>query len=430
MENLENNEVTQQAAIPRGAAPRKKGHPALKGFILGVLVTLIAGAAAFGIYLLIDNDSAVNNASISKLEMLEQQIRSKYYKADEVTEEQLEDGLYKGLISALNDPYSTYYTESEVESLNESLTGTFSGIGAYISLDTTTNYPKIAGIISNSPADASDLQVDDIIYKVDGTDVGGEDLDEVVARVRGDAGTDVTLTVARTGQTDYIDITITRADVDSETVSSQVLDGDVGYLQVTKFESVTTDQFKNELQELYDQNIKALILDLRDNPGGDVDVVTEIAGQIIPKGLVFYMEDRDGNRTEYKSDGKHEIEIPLAVLVNGNSASSSEILTGAIQDSGCGTIYGTQTYGKGVVQTVYSLADGTALKLTIANYYTRDGHDINGVGITPDVEVALDIEMYQETGVDSQLSKVYQDLLDELGVSTDDQTDGQADDQS
>lgn len=401
---MDNDNVTQQ----------KKGHPALKGFILGVFVTILIGAAGVAAYLFTNTGSVINGTTISKLEMLERQIENKYYKAADVTEEQMADGLYKGLISSLGDPYSTYYTADEVQSLTESLSGTFEGIGAYISLDSATGYPKISGILADSPAEQSDLAVDDIIYKVDGEDVGGQDLDTVVGKVRGAEGTDVILTVARANATDYIDITITRGKVNSQTVNSYVLDDGIGILEISKFEGVTTDQFKTALQDLYDQDIKGLILDLRNNPGGDVDVVTEIANQIIPEGLIFYMEDRDGNRTEYKADGENTIQIPLIVLVNGNSASSSEILTGAIQDSSCGKVYGTQTYGKGVVQTVYSLPDDTALKLTIANYYTRDGHDINGVGITPDVVVEFDTEMYQETGVDSQSSKAYQDLLEQI----------------
>ena len=183
---------------------------------------------------------------------------------------------------------------------------------------------------------------------------------------------------------------------------------------------MATDQFKDALSDLYDQGIQALILDLRGNPGGEVDVVTSIANEIIPKGLVFYMEARDGDKTEYTADGKDEMQIPLVVLVNGNSASASEILSGAIQDSGKGIILGEQTYGKGVVQTVYNLTDGSAVKLTVAHYFTRNGNDINKVGITPDVKVDFDSSAYYQDGTDNQYQKAVELLQEELdGASMD-----------
>lgn len=403
-----------QAIMAEETRGRKTGGSTIKGFILGVVVTVAVGAAGCAYLMFSASDSAINTASMQKLQMLERQINAKYYQADSLTTEQLEDGMYKGLLESLDDPYSTYYTAEEVEDLAQSLEGTYSGIGAYISTDQDTNYAKISGVIADSPAEAAGLLANDIIYKVDGEDTFGLSLDEVVSRVRGEKGTDVTLTIARSGETDYLEFTITRDDVDSPTVSSQVLDDDIGYLQITEFDGVTTNQFKKELQSLYDENVKGLIIDLRNNPGGDVDVVTAIANEIIPEGLVFYMEDRDGKRTEYTADGKNAITIPLVVLVNGNSASASEILTGAVQDSGCGTVVGTQTYGKGVVQSVYSLLDGTAVKLTIANYYTRGGNNINKVGITPDVEVELDAEQYLKDGTDTQLQTAISTLLDQL----------------
>lgn len=407
-----------------GSKPRGK-HSFWKGFLAGMLAMAVLFGGLYlagrfsGVVVSVDSaddssGSAINSATIQKLQMLEEQIDQNYYQADSLTKEQKADGLYKGLFESLNDPYSVYYTAEEVEDLTESLTGTFSGIGAYISLDQTSGYPKISGVIAGAPAEAAGLLANDIIYEVDGENVSGQSLDEVVSKVRGEKGTDVTLTIVRTGETDYLKITITRDDVDAETVTSKVLEDGIGYLQITEFDTVTTDQFTEQLQNLYDQDIKALILDLRDNPGGDVDVVTAVADHIIPEGLIFYMEDRDGNQTSYSTDDEFEIQIPLAVLVNGNSASASEILTGAIQDSGCGTVIGTQTYGKGVVQTVYQLLDGTAVKLTVADYYTRGGNNINKVGITPDIEVELDAEAYLEDGSDNQLQTAIETLQKQL----------------
>ena len=322
-----------------------------------------------------------------------------------MTQEQKEDGLYKGLLESLDDPYSVYYTKEEVAKLNDMLSGTYGGIGAYISLDETYNIAKIAGVMKDSPAEKAGLKADDLIYKVDGKLTDGMSLDDVVSLVKGEEGTTVNLTIARKGEDDYLEIKVKREIIDAPTVDTKVLDNDIGYIEVAGFESVTADQFREGLSDLQSKNIKGLIIDLRNNPGGDVDVCVDMARQILPKGLVFYMVDSSGKKTEYKCDGKNKLKIPLAVLVNGNSASASEIFSGAVQDSKIGTLVGTQTFGKGIVQTVYSLTDGTAVKITTANYYTRGGHNINKVGITPDIEVKLDADAYQKDGTDTQLEK-------------------------
>ncbi len=393
------------------------------GVLTGVLVTalvfgvLVPALTGSGIAILSSaKDSAVNRASVQKLRQLEQLISDDYYEPETVTTEAKENGLYKGLLESLGDPYSEYYNEEEMKDLTTNLQGVFGGIGAWISTDKTTGYPKIAGVIDDTPAQKAGLRENDIIYKVDGEDCGDLSTDEVVSKVRGEVGTDVTLTIARSGEADYLEITITRDTINEQMVSSKVTDEDarIGYLSLAEFTEVATDQFKDALNDLYDQGIQALILDLRGNPGGEVDVVTSIANEIIPEGLVFYMEDRNGKKTEYTADGKDEMTIPLVVLVNGNSASASEILSGAIQDSGKGIILGEQTYGKGVVQTVYNLTDGSAVKLTVAHYFTRSGNDINKVGITPDVKVDFDSDAYYKDGTDNQYDEAVKLLQEEL----------------
>lgn len=420
---------TQNApAAPGGAgqAPKKEKKPGRERFAMGLLVGVLCGALVFGALVpallgtgvfFSSGDSAVNSASVTKLKQLESLIQKYYYEPDTVEVSTEEDGLYKGLLESLGDPYSEYYTADEMQQLSSSLQGVFGGIGAWISTDKTTGYPKIAGVIDDTPAQKAGLREDDIIYKVDGEDCAGMSTDEVVSKVRGEVGTDVTLTIARSGEPDYLEITITRDTISEQMVSSKVTDEDsrIGYLALAEFTEVATDQFKDALSDLYDQGIQALILDLRGNPGGEVDVVTSIANEIIPKGLVFYMEARDGDKTEYTADGKDEMQIPLVVLVNGNSASASEILSGAIQDSGKGIILGEQTYGKGVVQTVYNLTDGSAVKLTVAHYFTRNGNDINKVGITPDVKVDFDSSAYYQDGTDNQYQKAVELLQEELG---------------
>ena len=376
----------------------------------------VSGNAAGGSSSAADG-SAVNTDSVSKLQMLENMIGSDYYYADDVTQEQKEDGIYKGLISSLNDPYSTYYTSGELKDLNAQTQGVYYGIGAYVSLDEKTGYPLITGTVKNSPAEAAGIQAGDIIYEVNGANVDGKDLDEVVSLIRGEAGTSVHLTLYREGAPDYIEIDVTRAKLDSDTVYHEMKDGGIGYIGITEFDDVTSDQFAAALADLKKQNMKGLIIDLRGNPGGNVSAVTAIAQQILPKGLIFYWKDRDGKKTEFSSDGTQEFKLPMTVLVNDYSASASEILSGAIQDSGIGTLIGTQTYGKGVVQDVFDLKDGTAVKLTVAAYFTRNGRDINHVGITPDIVLPFDTETYQKSQnkTDNQLDeamKVIQEKLD------------------
>ena len=406
-------------------APERTKKPAGRGGRLGTLLLgiLIGAAAMFlGLSLLLGSllgeSGLLSSEVISKLETLLALIEEVYYEADELETEDLQEGLYRGLIDALDDPYSVYYDTEEIEELEESLSGSFSGIGCYVSLDEATGYPKIAGVISGSPAEAAGLLADDIIMEADGESLAGLDLDVAVTRIRGEEGTTVHLTIYRSGEADYLEFDIVRAVVDSETAAGEMLDAEngIGYIEITEFDDVTCEQFVTILDELLEQGMQGLIVDLRDNPGGTVDSVTSIAEYLIPEGLVFYMEYPDGTREEYSVDGASYIDLPIVVLINGNSASASEILSSAIQDSGAGTVVGTQSYGKGVVQTIYSLTDGTGVKLTIAEYFTRNGNSIHGIGVTPDVEAQLDTDAYLEDGTDTQLQAAQEELLRLLGL--------------
>ncbi|MDD5939717.1 MAG: S41 family peptidase [Lachnospiraceae bacterium] len=420
------NGSSVRAAKEAGNRGQGRGRFFAAGLASGIALTLAAALVLqyMGISLVTvrsTDNSAVNSESAAKLESLEDAIDKYYYDSASVTKEQKEDGLYKGLLDSLGDPYSVYYTADEVKELNQQLSGVYYGIGAYLGVDEQTQLPLISKVMSDSPAEKAGLKDGDIIYKIDGTLTQGMSLDDVVSKVRGDKGTTVELTVVRSGEAENLNIKVTRDEVNSPTVASKIVDEDagIGYISIAEFEDVTADQFAENLEDLYSKNIKALVLDLRGNPGGNVKTVTEIAGELIPKGLVFYMEDKNGKRTDYTSDGKHTIKIPLAVLVNGNSASASEILSGAIQDSGVGKIIGTQTYGKGIVQTVYDLHDGTAVKLTVAHYYTRSGHDINKVGITPDIKAELDEDAYRKDGTDTQLNAALKELKSEMAGEND-----------
>lgn len=344
--------------------------------------------------------SLVNNTLITKMTTIEKLIRDNYYK--DVDTKTLRDGVYDGILDSLGDPYSEYYSEEELEEVKQSTEGIYYGIGAYISLDSETSLPVITGTISGTPAEEVGLQGDDIIYKIDDKETTGMTTTEVVALIKGDEHTFVHLTLIRDGET--VDVDVERRKVESPTVQYEMKESDIGYIQITEFDDVTTDQFTEAMAVLRGQGMKGLIIDLRSNGGGNLSTCCDIARQILPKGLIVYTEDKYGQREEFTCDGKKEIDIPLVVLVNGYSASASEILTGAVKDYGIGTIMGTKTYGKGIVQQIMSLRDGTAVKMTISRYYTPNGNYIHETGIEPDIEVEFDSEAYKADKTDNQLN--------------------------
>ena len=349
-----------------------------------------------------ETESVANEKTTEKLGVLENTIKQYFWQ--DVDESTLEEGVYKGLLEALDDPYSVYYTHDELVQLQQQTEGIYYGIGAYISQDNEMGYVRVSKIIKNTPAEASGLQQDDYIYKVDGEDMQGKDSSYVVSKIKGEAGTKVTITVVREGATDPIDIEVERQKIESPTVEYQMLDNDMAYIQITEFDLVTTEQFEEAYKQAQADGMKGLILDLRSNPGGNLSTVCDIARMILPKGLIVYTEDKYGKREEYTCDGANQIKVPLVVLTNGYSASASEILAGAVKDYGIGTLVGTTTYGKGIVQKVINLSDGSAVKLTVSNYFTPNGNNIHKIGIDPDVEVEFDAEQYKN-GVDNQLEK-------------------------
>ena len=349
-----------------------------------------------------ETESVANEKTTEKLGVLENTIKQYFWQ--DVDESTLEEGVYKGLLEALDDPYAVYYTHDELVQLQQQTEGIYYGIGAYISQDNEMGYVRVSKIIKNTPAEASGLQQDDYIYKVDGEDMQGKDSSYVVSKIKGEAGTKVTITVVREGATDPIDIEVERQKIESPTVEYQMLDNDMAYIQITEFDLVTTEQFEEAYKQAQADGMKGLILDLRSNPGGNLSTVCDIARMILPKGLIVYTEDKYGKREEYTCDGANQIKVPLVVLTNGYSASASEILAGAVKDYGIGTLVGTTTYGKGIVQKVINLSDGSAVKLTVSNYFTPNGNNIHKIGIDPDVEVEFDAEQYKN-GVDNQLEK-------------------------
>ena len=348
---------------------------------------------------------------MDKLEALRDVIREEYY-LEEKTDEEMWDGIYKGLFQSLGDPYSEYYTAQEFTDLMESSSGVYYGIGAYLSLDAVSSLPKVASVISGAPAEEVGLRPNDLIYKVDGVSLQGLTLTESVKLIKGMENTQVVLTIIRDG--DQFDVPVTRRQVESPTVKSEMLEDGMGYLQITEFDDVTTNQFLKALNELKQQNMKGMILDLRANPGGNLSTVVQIAQNILPEGVIVSTKDKAGREMVYRSKGDKELQLPLVVLIDMNSASASEILAGAIQDHKKGTLVGTTSFGKGIVQSVQPLNDGTAFKITISSYFTPGGRNIHGTGIEPDIVCEFDGSLYYdvEEPIDTQLEKAKEVLAE------------------
>lgn len=408
---------------------KKKSGDFRNGIIVGVLATalLLTGIyAGTTVYQMLSvrraaanaaSDSVVNSETVQKIKLLESVIDEAFYYDDNVTVENLQEGVYKGLVAALGDPYSEYYTKEELEGVMNDNRGISYGIGAYISLNKQWNMAMINGVMEESPAQEAGLKEGDVIIEVDGESTQGMSVTQVVSLVKGREGTTVHLTIYREGETDYLEIDALRGKlIEATTVDSGMLEGTdhIGYLRIREFDGVTVDQYTEAMAVLKAEGIKALVLDLRSNPGGDVNAVVEIARKILPEGMIVYTEDKYGNRKEYTCDGKTEFDLPLAVLVNEYSASASEILAGAIQDYEKGALIGTTTYGKGIVQQIQRLEDGTAIKLTISAYYTPLGRNIHGIGITPDIELEYDNDAYEAEGIDNQLEKAIEILEEQI----------------
>lgn len=340
--------------------------------------------------------------SEEKLKLIRGIIDQYYLKEDEIDEDALKEGMYAGYVSGLGDPYSVYYTAEETEELFESVSGEFSGVGAQLSQDMTTKVITITNVYKDSPAEEAGLKAGDILYQVDDREITDEDLSEVVTWIKGEEGTEVTLHVMRDGEEK--ELTAIRRMIEVQTVEYEMKEDDIGYIAVSEFDDVTYAQFENALNDLENQGMKGLVIDLRANPGGNLDTVVDMLNLILPKGVAVSTKDREGNTEEYTCDGKREFTKPLEVLVNQYSASASEIFAGAVQDYGVGEIVGVTTFGKGVVQQIIGLGDGSSIKVTISEYFTPNGRNIHGKGITPDVEVEYEPDE-ENPDADNQLEK-------------------------
>ncbi|MBS5653266.1 MAG: S41 family peptidase [Eubacterium sp.] len=352
----------------------------------GVVVGIVFSGTDINITAKKQNNKSATEASLSKLSSLES-IIDLYY-LDKVDNKKLEEGIYKGLFSGLDDPYSVYYTADEYAKLQEDIDGVFVGMGAYVSQNTETGIIIVTKAFDNSPAKKAGIKDGDIIYKVEDKEVTGEDVDKVVSMIKGKENTKVKLTIYRQSEKKYIDVEITRAKVEVPSIEAKMLNKKKGiaYIQIVEFQENTYKQFASAIEKLKKQGMKSVIFDVRNNPGGRYDIVCQILDDLLPEGTLVSTKDKYGKEEKQTSDAK-ALNMPMVVIQNENSASASEIFAGAIQDFKAGTIIGTRSFGKGIVQQMWPLNDGSAIKLTVEKYYTPSGKNIHGKGITPNVEV-------------------------------------------
>ena len=392
-----------------------------KGFFCATLLFLIVAAVSLFVTIGLKDSGGTQSTESNtgfvtqnkevhqKLGLLEYYIRGHYL--DEIDDEQLEDYLYYGFVAGLGDPYATYYNEEETQSMLDSSNGSYCGIGTVFSQNMTTGVVTVSQVYEGCPSYEAGILPGDILYKVNGEDVTGQDLTNVVTKIKGEEGTEVTITMIR-GE-EELDFTMERRTIEVPTIAHEMLADNIGYIQITEFDGVTSEQFHTALIDLQTQGMKGLVIDLRNNGGGSVEAVCSIADELLPEGPIVFTEYKGEDWEERSSDAAC-VDVPMAVLMNENSASASEILAGALQDYEEAVIVGTQSYGKGIVQSVIDLRDGTALKITTAKYYTPDGNNIHEIGITPDVEIEMPVELKTQLDIsheeDVQLQKAIEVL--------------------
>ena len=373
----------------------------------------------------------------AKLKQIQEIIETHYLFEEE--EQMMEDGIYTGFMYGLGDPYSVYYNEENFAKLMETTEGSYCGIGASVSQNRSTGLSTIVRVFRGSPAEEAGMLPGDVIYKVDDVNASEIDLDLLISQhIRGEEFSYVKITVFRNAVNDYVDLKIQRRQIEVETVEYHMLEDKVGYILITQFDLMTPRQFQMAVEELEAEGMESLVVDLRNNPGGVLDAVVEMIAYVLPEdklgGMLVYTEDRNSNGDQYyskngkihcdrydrmrnseypKTDG-HQLDLPMVVLTNGASASASEIFAGAMKDYEWATLVGTTTFGKGIVQNLIPLRDGTAIKLTTSHYFTPDGFDLHGKGIEPDIEIELDEALLTKVTVefeeDNQLQKALEVL--------------------
>ncbi len=381
------------------------------GFLSAILIMIIINnisAIASGngsSTMAIDNEKHI----AQKIKTINRYLGENY--VDALDEKKLEEGIYKGMLYGVGDPYTTYFTSEEIKKLKETMSGRYAGIGVVVKIDPKDRLITIVNVFEGAPGEKAGILTGDKIIKVDGEDITLKPVETVIQRIKGYPGTSIKLTLLRNAE--EVEMDVMRENISIPTVKHKIIDGNIGYIQIISFDDITISQFNIALKELQDKKVKSLIIDLRNNPGGVLETVISIADTILPQGMIMYTEEKDGKGDKYTSDSK-SLNMPIAVLVNGNSASASEVLAGAIKAHKVGVLIGTKTFGKGVVQKIFHLEDGSALKITISKYFTPDNVCIQGIGIEPDYVVELPKEIENKPSLtekeDTQLQKAIEVL--------------------
>lgn len=393
--------------------------------VIGVIALVYVYKYTFGFKNYVYNtDAVINSASIEEdfnqalpqigenLKYINSIVAKEYLFDVELTD--IESSIYKGFVDGLGDEYSVYYTPEEFSQLMEDTSGKYSGIGAIVTQDRETKVIKILKVFEGSPSKEAGLLPNDILYKVDGVEIANEDLDLLVKKyIRGEEGSSLTLTVLRGEHFDEVDLKITRRYIEVPTVEYKMLEDNIAYIQVSQFDTVTDEQFESAVNKALSEGAKAINIDLRNNPGGDLETVINMLDLVLPDGMVMYTKDKYDNESKYYSDDGKQIEVPMNVLVNEYSASASEVFTGAFKDFKYGNVIGKKSFGKGIVQEVIPFANGGGLKITTQHYYTPSGFDLHKKGITPDIEVDMKISDIN-TDKDIQLQEAIKDLKNKI----------------
>ena len=384
-----------------------------------IVISVTSLVTAFATYQYLSNNgisySKVSTTSLEGLEYTLSQFRSELEKKyiGEINDEKLIEGAIKGYVDALGDPYTTYYTKEEMKTIMEETNGNFVGIGIYMTKDLEKNAILIIKPIEDSPAEKAGILPGDIITKVDDIEYSGDNLEEASNKIRGEEGTTVKLEIYRDGETKTFELTRTKVVVSH--VTAKVLDNNIGYIAISDFEGECASEFETKYKQLEKQGIKKLIIDIRNNGGGIVDEALKIANMLVDKdSTLLITKDKSGTEEITKATEKSIINIPTVLLVNEYSASASEILAGALKDNEKATLVGTKTYGKGIIQELHQLSDGSGLKITVSEYYTPNHNAIHKIGITPDIEIDLSEDVKQQTTTqekdDNQLQKAIEIL--------------------
>lgn len=392
-------------------------------FILALLI--VAGVGYTG-YTIGGNMGGVSTADnrdsehIADMQGLKALLKQNYLY--DFTDDQIYEGSLKGMFANLGDPYTSYYSPDEFSKLMETLNGRYQGIGVSVQAS-KEGYIKAISVFDNSPAKEAGIMPGDYITKVNGTAFGADQLEEAVAEIKGEPGTSVNLTILRVEENSTnskeFDVKVDRADVNVDTIDDDIVEIDgkkIGYIHIMAFDDVTWNDFSESFNRLKSQDIDGLILDVRNNPGGALDVVINIADNFLDQGTIVTTKEKDGSETVEKSNADFD-DIPLTIIQNENSASASEILAGALKDRGRAKVVGTQSFGKGVVQKIFNLQNGAGAKITISEYFTPNGTQINKVGVTPDIEVEADEDFdisKKDLANDKQFIYALNELLEEI----------------